>query len=136
MRVVVIGAGIAGLGTALALGRDGHDVVVVEKDAPPPPERVEDAFDGWRRRGTPQARLAHGFVPRTRAILAERAPDVLAGLLAAGARELDFARLIPPPARVPEDAELVALACRRAPFEWVLRHAALTTPGVSLVAEA
>ena len=32
MRILIIGGGICGLGTALLLGRDGHEVTVLERD--------------------------------------------------------------------------------------------------------
>jgi 2-polyprenyl-6-methoxyphenol hydroxylase-like FAD-dependent oxidoreductase len=71
-----------------------------------------------------------------RLLLAARAPDVLAALLAAGATELRFAD--PPPATLigfepqARDEDLVALACRRITFDWVLRRAVLNEPGISL----
>ena len=33
MSVLIIGGGICGLGTALLLARDGHEVTLLEKDA-------------------------------------------------------------------------------------------------------
>jgi phytoene dehydrogenase-like protein len=36
--ILVLGAGMNGLTTAMLLARDGHDVTVLERDpAPPPP---------------------------------------------------------------------------------------------------
>ena len=37
MDVVVIGAGVGGLGSALAFSRRGHRVTIVERDATPMP---------------------------------------------------------------------------------------------------
>ena len=37
MRILIIGGGICGLGAALLLARDGHEVTVLERDAEPIP---------------------------------------------------------------------------------------------------
>jgi 2-polyprenyl-6-methoxyphenol hydroxylase-like FAD-dependent oxidoreductase len=135
MRVVVAGGGMAGLGTALACARDGHQVTVLERDATPMPESPDAAF-AWERRGAPQVRHSHAFLARLRNLLRDGAPDVLDALLAAGATEIDFAADLPPTlrdrSRQPGDEDLVALACRRTTFEWVLRRAVLAQPGVEL----
>ncbi|MGH9283059.1 MAG: NAD(P)/FAD-dependent oxidoreductase, partial [Acidimicrobiales bacterium] len=72
-----------------------------------------------------------------RNVLRDRAPEVLTDLLSAGAAEIDFTRHPPPElhplAPEPGDEDLVALACRRTTFEWVLRRRALATPGISIV---
>ena len=38
-RIVVLGAGIAGLSAALALGGSGREVTILERDPPPPDYR-------------------------------------------------------------------------------------------------
>ena len=132
--VVVIGGGVAGLGTALALGRDGHRVTVLERDATPLPATAEEAF-AWDRRGAPQVRHSHAFLARLRNLLRDRYPDVLAALLDAGATEVGLAEMLPEgmdPTPRPGDEDLVLLACRRTTFEWVLRRCALAEPGVEL----
>ena len=135
-RIVVVGAGVAGLGAALALGRAGHEVTVLERDATPLPADPDTAF-WWDRRGAPQVRHSHAFLARLRNVLRDRHPDVLAALLDAGATELRFAEGMPDTIEdrtpIPGDEDLVALACRRTTFEWVLRKAALASPGVSLL---
>jgi len=135
-QVLVVGAGVAGLGTALSLGRAGHRVTVLERDATPLPADPDAAF-WWDRRGAPQVRHSHAFLARLRNLLRDRHPDVLAQLLAAGATELRFMDEMPPTitdrAPRPGDHDLVALACRRTTFEWVLRRAALAAPGVTLL---
>lgn len=139
-EVVVVGAGIGGLGSALALARAGHRVTVVERDDVPMPASPHDAFEQWHRRGAPQHRHSHAFLARGRNVLRDREPDVLAGLLDAGATEIDFTAHPPPELRPlapePADADLVGLACRRTTFEWVLRRHALSRPGVRLVTGA
>lgn len=135
--VIVVGAGIAGLGSALALSQQGHRVTIVERDGADLPSSPDAAFEQWTRRGAPQARHSHAFLARLRNLLRDRAPEVLAELLAAGATEVRF--IDHPPPRVgpldpePGDEDLVALACRRTTFEWVLRRHVLQTHGVKVV---
>jgi len=126
-RIVVAGAGIAGLGVALAAGRAGHRVTLVERDDTPLPTDAHAAFD-WDRHGAPQVRHSHAFLARLRNLLRDRYPDVLAELLAAGASPLDFIAMLPEGmdrTPVEGDDDLVALACRRTTFEWVLRRIVL-----------
>jgi 2-polyprenyl-6-methoxyphenol hydroxylase-like FAD-dependent oxidoreductase len=135
MRIVVAGGGMAGLGTALACARDGHHVTILERDATPMPETADAAFE-WQRRGAPQVRHSHAFLARMRNLLRDRAPDVLESLFAAGATEIPFAADLPltltDRSARPGDEDLVALACRRTTFEWVLRRAVLAQAGVEL----
>jgi 2-polyprenyl-6-methoxyphenol hydroxylase-like FAD-dependent oxidoreductase len=135
VRITVIGGGIAGLGTALACARDGHEVTMLERDDTPMPPTADAAFD-WKRTGAPQVRHSHAFLARLRNLLRDRAPDVLASLIAAGAYEIPFTDTLPPTLTDtdprPGDEDLVGLACRRTTFEWVLRKAVLEQPHVEL----
>ncbi len=133
-RIVIAGAGVAGLGTALYAGRAGHEVVLVERDDTPLPPTPADAF-WWDRRGAPQVRHSHAFLARLRNQLRDDHPDVLAALLSAGATEMDFMAMLPEGIdRTPMagDEDLVALACRRTTFEWVLRRVVLDEGSASL----
>lgn len=135
MRVVVIGAGVGGLCAALTLSRRGHDVVLIERDATPLPADAQGAF-AWNRRGAPQVRHSHAFLARLRNLLRDRYPDVLEALHAAGATEMDFIAMLPEGmdrTRLPGDEDLVALACRRTTFEWVLRRLVIDIDRVTLV---
>ena len=133
---MVIGAGVAGLGSALALSRAGHQVTLIERDATPLPADPDAAFE-WDRRGAPQVRHSHALLARLRNLLRDRYPDVLADLLAAGATELRFTDTLPEEITDreprPGDEDLVALACRRTTFEWVLRRTVLAAEGVRLL---
>lgn len=137
MRAIVVGAGFAGLGAALALARDGHRVALLERDSEATPGSVEDAFVAWRRPGVPQFRHSHAFLARLRNLIRKRAPDLYDALLQAGAEELPLRRLFPGAsendAAAAGDDDLVMLACRRSTFEYVLRRAVLARRGVELV---
>ncbi len=134
MHVVVVGGGVAGLGSALVLARQGHEVTVVERDDTPLPPSADDAF-AWDRRGAPQVRHSHAFLARLVGLLRSEHPDVYDALLAEGATEMRFGDDIPPTitdfVREPADDELVMLACRRTTFEWVLRGCAIAEGRVS-----
>lgn len=132
-EIVIIGGGLAGLGTALSLSSvGGYQITVLERDHAPLPDCPDDAFLSWDRPGSPQVRHSHAFLARIRNLLRDRAPDVLAALKAAGAKE--FTDPLPSAIidRAPRsgDEDLAALLCRRTTFEWVLRRAVLSRPGV------
>ena len=134
MSVVVIGGGVAGLATALQLGRAGHEVTVIERDDTPMPATADEAFE-WNRRGAPQVRHSHAFLARLRNLLRDHQPDILETLLAEGATEMRFGEGVPPEmdfTSEPGDEDLVMIACRRTTFEWVLRGAALDEPNVTV----
>lgn len=130
-HVIVIGGSIAGLGVALALSGRGHRVTVLEGDATPMPASHTEAFERWRRRGSPQTRHSHALLARLRNLIRDHAPDLLEKLLACGAQELHFTdrfkQIFPDAPLEDGDEDLVALACRRITFEWILRRHVLDT---------
>src|SRR6187399_849282 len=85
MKVLVLGAGICGLGTALLLARDGHEVTLIDRDADPVPESLQAAWEHWDRKGVAQFRQPHNFMPGLREILETDLPDLQESLAAAGA---------------------------------------------------
>ena len=50
-KVLVIGAGMAGLWTAMALAPSGREITLLDRDPPPPEGDADAAFDHWNRRG-------------------------------------------------------------------------------------
>jgi len=129
MHAIVVGAGVGGLGTALALGRAGHRVTVLERDGFAPLADVEAAFAADRR-GAPQVHQTHGFLARLQLLLRERFPDVFERLLAAGCTTMATTSALGEPR--PGDEDLRVLIVRRTTLDWVLRSAALEQPGVEL----
>lgn len=78
------GGGACGLLTAMLLAKDGHEVVVLERDPAPPPPPGE-AWDAWDRRSVSQFRLPHGLLPRFHRDAAVELPEVVGRLRAEGA---------------------------------------------------
>ncbi len=125
MRVVVVGAGVAGTASATVLANAGHEVVLVDRDGPPPPGPLTTAADDWDRPGVPQLRQPHNFLGLGRHLLETVFPDVRQALLVAGATELDQRMFFPADAPPAEgDALLQVLQCRRPVFDAALRVAA------------
>jgi 2-polyprenyl-6-methoxyphenol hydroxylase-like FAD-dependent oxidoreductase len=134
VNVVVVGAGVGGLGSALTLARTGHQVTLLERDDTPLPADAAGAF-AWDRTGAPQVRHTHAFLARVRNLLRDRHPDVLAALLDAGATEIDFYTMLPDTMDRTElvvDPDLIMLSCRRTTFEWVLHRCVDAEPNVHL----
>src|SRR5262245_44564459 len=134
--ILVLGAGICGLGTALLLARDGHHVTVVERDASTLPDTPQEAWDAWARKGVAQFRQPHNFMPGFRLILERELPDVQDALLRAGASKLDFVSPLPPllEDRTPRpiDDVLWTYTARRPAGEWVFADAARREPRLTV----
>ncbi len=126
-QVVVVGGGVGGLAVALALGRAGHPVTLLESDPLDIAADAEAAFE-VERRGAPQVHQTHGFLARIVVELRDHFPDVLEALLDAGCTTMPAVPDYGDPQ--PGDADLAALIVRRTTFEWVLRQAVVAEPGV------
>ncbi|MGI8663042.1 MAG: NAD(P)/FAD-dependent oxidoreductase [Acidimicrobiales bacterium] len=127
--VIIAGGGVGGLMAALALGRAGHEVVLLERDDVPLAGDPEEAF-AVDRSGAPQAHQTHGFLARLVVTLRERFPDVLDSLVASGSRIIPLTRDLS--GVEAGDDDLAVLIVRRTTFEWALRKAARTAPNVEM----
>ncbi len=133
LRTVIIGAGPAGLVTALGLARHGRRATVIDRDPDQPLSAPADAYETWSRPGVPQSAQPHNVLARARRALQRHAPDVIAEMLTAGAWENDLCTRLVKEAALPGDEDLVAIAIRRPVFECVLRRAVARESLVSLV---
>lgn len=124
-EVVVTGAGLGGLLTALVLAGDGHRVTVIERDAHPPPDDPVGAWGEWQRRGVAQFRQLFYLLPRFRALVEAELPELGASLGAVALRHQPMADV----AIVEEsDAAIVALTARRPTVEAVVARVAARHP--------
>ncbi|MEU5667352.1 FAD-dependent oxidoreductase [Streptomyces longwoodensis] len=113
-RTAVVGAGIAGLSTALLLSRAGLRTEVHERDPAAPDHPAEAA--AHTRPGAPQSRHPHIFLGLFRRQLREHLPDVHDDLLRHGAEEVPLQS----PGAGPDQ---VMIAARRGLVEWALSRA-------------
>jgi 2-polyprenyl-6-methoxyphenol hydroxylase-like FAD-dependent oxidoreductase len=134
-RIVIVGAGVVGLGAALLLSRDGHEVAVLERDAAAPPQGTEEIWGTWRREGVNQFRLPHFFLARYCGLLESELPEVKAELAAVGARHsnpvLDAVGAIRGPVREEDDA-FGCITGRRCVVEAAAASVAARTPGLEI----
>ncbi len=136
-RVLVIGAGMAGLWTALALAPTGREVILLERDPPPPEGGADEAFDSWARRGVGHLRHSHAFLARLRLIIRNEHPKLLEELLAAGCRDLGFEGGLTDIQRrsytpEPVDNDLAVLTSRRTTLELIMRRYVERQPNVTI----
>ena len=135
--VTIVGSGMCGMFTGLALDRRGFDVTIIERDVPPPDCSANEAFFSWQRKGVAQFRHPHAFLGLMCSVLEENYPDLLERFFEAGARKVSFEDSIPDhlkPQYNPEpgDEKMWVLMCRRATMETVLRTYVTQTTKVTI----
>jgi 2-polyprenyl-6-methoxyphenol hydroxylase-like FAD-dependent oxidoreductase len=134
-EILVLGAGLTGLTTAMLLARDGHDVTVLERDAADPPAGASaaSAWTGWDRAGVAQFHQLHLMLPRWREVMETELPSVLDALRAAGG--LDHNALHQRPVTQtggwqPGDERFGLVTARRPVLEAAVAAAAASCPGL------
>ncbi|MGV8996786.1 MAG: FAD-dependent oxidoreductase [Parvibaculaceae bacterium] len=137
-KILVLGSGIAGLSAALALHRPNREVIVIDRDAPPPDTSADEAFDSWDRRGVGHVRHSHAFLARLHNIIRDNYPELLKDLLDAGCREIKFYENMPVEKQagyvpVPGDNDLTILTSRRTTLELVMRRYVARQAGVTFM---
>src|SRR5690349_20795353 len=133
-EILVLGAGLCGLSTAMLLARDGHQVTVLERDPAAPPEPGQ-AWEAWERRGVNQFRLPHVMLPPWRARMERELPEVLDEVLAAGGLRLDTLAMLPESRRGPlraGDERFETVTARRPVLEAAMAAVAGRVPGVAV----
>ena len=133
-EVLVLGAGLGGLSTAMLLARDGHEVTVLERDPAEPPRAV-DAWQAWERRGVNQFRLPHFMLPRWAAQMRVELPEVLDELEAIGGLRMNALAALPEARRGPlrdEDRRFETVTARRPVLEAAVAAVAGRTSGVTI----
>ncbi|HVL06432.1 MAG TPA: FAD-dependent oxidoreductase [Acidimicrobiales bacterium] len=134
-EVLVLGAGMNGLTTAMLLAQDGHEVTVVERDPSGPAGGAHEAWDSWERRGVNQFRMAHFMVPRWATEIGAVLPAVLDELRGLGGLDLDLVGMLPEAlTRGPAagDERLRTVTGRRPVLEMALAAVADRTPGITV----
>src|SRR6185369_14085956 len=97
-RILVLGAGLCGLSTAMLLARDGHEVTVLERDQVPVPPAAQ-AWEAWQRSAVNQFRLPHLMLSRWRAQMSRELPEVLDELEAVGGLRMNMLAMLAPQQR-------------------------------------
>ena len=138
-RILIIGAGIAGLGSAMALARSDRTITILDRD-PPPSADVEHAFEAWERKGVTQLRHSHVFLGCLVTLIRQKHPKLHEMLLNAGAREIGFQESLPPRLRdnvhpEADDEKMAFLFSRRTTLEHVMRGYVETLPNVKFETE-
>jgi 2-polyprenyl-6-methoxyphenol hydroxylase-like FAD-dependent oxidoreductase len=134
VQMVVVGAGVVALGTAMLLAGDGHQVTVLERDPDGPPDDPAEAWEHWQRPGLNQFRMAHAFLGGFRTVADAELPAVAQAAQDAGGLRLNFVRDVLPAQMTggwqEGDERYGWLTGRRVLMESVFAAAAEAAPGV------
>jgi 2-polyprenyl-6-methoxyphenol hydroxylase-like FAD-dependent oxidoreductase len=127
--ILIIGGGMAGLLTALAIAEDGRSVAVIERDHGP---AVPEA-----RPGIPQGRFVHQLLARGLQLVGEIVPDAESILRAAGAVPIEWhteVRWLTAVGWMPrsDSYQLTTLSCSRELLEHVVRVRLRAHPSITL----
>ena len=132
-HIVVLGAGLNGLSTALVLAHDGHPVTVLERDPAEPKGDAEDLWQNWERPGVSQFRLPHLMLARWRRLMEQELPEVIDELERLGGHRLSPLDVLPTAftgGLRASDEEMRTMQARRPVVEGALAAVAARTPGV------
>ncbi|MGA1342330.1 MAG: NAD(P)/FAD-dependent oxidoreductase [Hyphomonas sp.] len=135
--VIVIGAGIAGLCTALMLAPSGRTVTLLERDGPIGDSNPDELFRDWRRTGVGHVRQSHAFLARLRSIVKAQHPELLEQLASYGVRDLTFEAMLTEAQQarykpLPEDSDLTIITSRRTTLEMAMRRYVETLANVTI----
>lgn len=135
--VIVIGAGIAGLCTALMLAPSGRTVTLLERDGPIGDSSPDELFRDWRRTGVGHVRQSHAFLARLRSIVKAQHPELLEQLASYGVRDLTFEAMLTEAQQarykpLPEDSDLTIITSRRTTLEMAMRRYVETLANVTI----
>lgn len=133
-QILVLGAGMCGLSTAMLLARDGHQVTVLERDPHEPPA-ADRAWEDWQRPGVNQFRLAHVMPARWRMEMEANLPEVIEELEAVGGLRMNPLELLPASLRGPRregDERFETVTGRRPVLEAAIAKTAARTKGVEV----
>lgn len=135
--VLVIGAGIGGLSTALSLSPTGRQITILERDQAPPSDDPDVTFLDWHRQGAGHVRQSHAFLARLRTIIKTSHPRLLEELKALGVRDLTFDMMLTEDQLAqyqpePEDEDLTIITSRRTTLELAMRRYVETLDNVTI----
>ena len=139
-NIGIVGAGICGLSSALALSKHDNSITIYERDSAPPAGSPDEAFFDWSRRGAAQFRHPHAFLGVMCNLLQENYPELVQKLWEAGARKISFEEMVPDELKKayvpqPDDKQMWLLMCRRATMESVLRKYVEEIPSITILSK-
>lgn len=133
--VLVLGAGLNGLATAMLLARDDHHVTLLERDAAEPRGGAAELWEAWDRRGVNQFHQLHIMLPRWRMLMERELPEVLEQVEALGGRRVNVIAMLADEVTGgcrDGDERFDAVAARRPILEGAVAAVASCTPGVTI----
>lgn len=135
--VVVIGASIAGLSSALAFNRRGIPVTILEKDELVDVEDQTTRNGIIQRRGVPHTMQPHFFLSSLRNALNRWYPGLTEQMVEAGVKQVPVEQCLPSTRSIgatskPGDEDLTVLASRRAVLEQAMRKYAERQDGITI----
>lgn len=133
--VLVLGAGLNGLATAMLLARDGHHVTLLERDSAEPAGGADELWKRWDRRGVNQFHQLHIMLPRWRMLMERELPEVTGQVEVLGGTRVNMVGVLPVERTGglrDGDERFETMAARRPVLEGAVAAAAARTPGVTI----